>query len=42
MSDLNKLTIDKIANNREDFFYKAIFTQFAHVVRQAMNVLYLG
>jgi len=41
-SDIQKLVIDKIANNREDYFCKAIFTQFAHVVRQAMNVLYLG
>tara|TARA_R110000868_G_scaffold213735_1_gene463855 strand:- start:426 stop:1418 length:993 start_codon:yes stop_codon:yes gene_type:complete len=41
VSDINYLMIDKIANNREDYFYKAIFTYFAHVVRQSMNVLYI-
>lgn len=41
-SDMNELKIDKIAANREDFFYKAIMTEFAHIVRQAMNVLYVG
>lgn len=42
LSDIQTLKIDRIANNREDFFYKTVFTQFAHVVRQTMNVLYLG
>ena len=41
LSDINYLMIDKIANNREDHFYKAIFTLYAHVVRQSMNVLYI-
>lgn len=41
-SDMNLLHIDRIANNREDMFYKAIMTEFAHVVRQATNVLYVG
>ena len=42
VSDLNYMEINKIANNREDMFVKHIFTQFTHVVRQAMNVLYIG
>lgn len=41
-SDMNELKIDRIANNREDFFLKAIFTEMAHVIRQAVNVLYVG
>lgn len=41
LSDINYLMIDKIANNREDFFYKSTFTLFAHVTRQTMNVLYI-
>jgi len=36
------MEINKIANNREDMFVKHIFTQFTHVVRQSMNVLYIG
>lgn len=42
VSDINKLEINKIAFNREDMFVKNIMTIFAHVVNQAMNVLYLG
>ena len=42
MSDLNELKIDRIANNREDMFYKAIMTEIAHVIRQSNNVLYVG
>lgn len=41
-SDINKMEINKIANNREDYFVKHIFTIFAHVMNQAYNVLYLG
>jgi len=41
-ADIASLTIDKIANNREDRFLKAIMTQYAWVVRQSMNVLYVG
>lgn len=41
-SDMSELKIDKIANNREDMFVKAIFTEYAHVIRQSMNVLYVG
>ena len=42
VADINKMEINKIANNREDMFVKHIFTIAAHVARQAMNVLYLG
>jgi hypothetical protein len=42
LSDLNKMEINKIAPNREDWFVKNIFTLAAHVVNQKYNVLYLG
>lgn len=41
LSDINQMKIDYIANNRQDMFVKNIMTIFAHVVNQAMNVLYL-
>jgi hypothetical protein len=40
VSDVNEFRVDKIANNREDYFYKAIFTIFAHVTRQTQIVLF--
>lgn len=42
VDDINKMEINKIANNREDYFVKHIFTIFAHVMNQAYNVLYIG
>ena len=42
LSDINFMEINKIANNRDDMFVKHVFSQAAHVVRQAYNVLYLG
>jgi hypothetical protein len=42
VSDINRMEINKIANNREDMFVKHIFTIAAHVARQNTNVLYLG
>lgn len=42
VADINKMEINKVANNREDMFVKHIFTIAAHVARQANNVLYLG
>lgn len=42
VSDLNYMEINKIANNRDDMFVKHVFTQFTHVVNQAVNVLYVG
>jgi hypothetical protein len=42
MSDINYCEINKIANNRDDMFVKHVFTIFAHVSNQSMNVLYLG
>lgn len=41
-SDINFMEINKIANNRDDMFVKHVFSQAAHVVNQAYNVLYLG
>lgn len=41
-SDIAKMEINKIANNREDYFVKHIFTIFAHCMNQSYNVLYLG
>ncbi|HEX8517550.1 MAG TPA: hypothetical protein VF868_15240 [Bacteroidia bacterium] len=42
MSDLNTMKIDKIAANQDKEFLKVVFSQYAHVVNQAFNVLYLG
>lgn len=42
LADINKMEINKIANNREDMFVKHIFTLAAHVARQSNNVLYIG
>jgi hypothetical protein len=42
LSDINRMEINKIANNREDMFVKNIFTIAAHVARQSNNVLYIG
>jgi hypothetical protein len=41
-SDFNKIQVDKIANNREDYFIKAEMTIATHVVNQKYNVLYVG
>lgn len=41
-SDINKMEINKIANNREDMFIKNNMSIAAHVANQAMNVLYVG
>lgn len=41
-SDMNKVEINKIANNREDMFIKHNMTIAAHVVNQKFNVLYVG
>ncbi len=42
LADINRMEINKIANNREDMFVKNIFTIAAHVARQSNNVLYIG
>lgn len=42
MSDISKVEIDKIANNREDMFLKVNATMETHVANQAYNVLYVG
>lgn len=41
-SDINKMEVNKIANNREDMFIKNNMTIAAHVGNQAFNVLYVG
>lgn len=41
-SDINKMELNKIANNREDMFVKNNMTIAAHVVNQKFNVLYVG
>lgn len=41
-SDVNKMELNKIANNREDMFVKNNMTIAAHVVNQKFNVLYVG
>jgi hypothetical protein len=40
-SDITTLMIDKIANNRDDYFVKAVFTSKAHVVNTKYAVLYI-
>ncbi len=42
ISDINHMEINKIANNREDYFVKHIFTLGVYIARQSNNVLYLG
>ena len=41
-SDVNRMKMDKIANNREDMFLKNIMSIGAHVANQKFNVLYVG
>lgn len=41
-ADVNTMKIERIANNREDWFIKSIMTIAAHVGNQAYNVLYVG
>jgi len=41
-SDVNRMKMDKIANNREDMFLKNIMSIGAHVGNQKFNVLYVG
>jgi len=42
LSDVSELKIDRIANNREDWFIKAVMTIKPHVANQKYNVLYVG
>lgn len=42
LSDLTTIKLEKIAANREDWFYKNVMTMTSHVVNQAFNVLYVG
>jgi hypothetical protein len=40
-SDITNLMVDKIANNRDDYFVKTVFTSYAHVVNTKFAVLYI-
>lgn len=40
-NDITSLVIDKIANNREDYFVKTIFTSYAHVVNAKFATIYI-
>ena len=42
LSDVNTLKMDRIANNREDYFLKSCMSEGAHVANQKFNVLYVG
>lgn len=42
LSDVNTIKMDKIANNREDYFLKSAMSEGAHVSNQKYNVLYVG
>jgi len=42
MSDVNTMKMDKIAENREDYFLKSAMSIGAHVANQKFNVLYVG
>lgn len=42
LSDVNTLKMEKIANNREDYFLKSAMSEGAHVTNQKYNVLYVG
>lgn len=42
LSDVNSLKMEKIANNREDYFLKTVMSEGAHVSNQKFNVLYVG
>jgi len=42
VSDVNTMKMDKIANNREDYFLKSVMSIGAHVANQNFNVLYVG
>jgi hypothetical protein len=41
MSDINYLQVDKIANNQDKLFYKAVFTEYAYVAQTEYAVLYI-
>ena len=41
-SDFQYIEIDKIANNRDDWFLKSVMTLATHIQGQQYNVLYIG
>ncbi len=40
-SDITTLMIDKIANNRDDYFLKNVFTSYCHIVNTKFATLYI-
>jgi hypothetical protein len=42
LDDTSYLEINKVQNNADTMYYKAVFTQEAHVRNQKFNTLYLG
>lgn len=42
LEDASNIKVDKIANNREDFFMKSIYTMESWIFNQEDKVLYLG
>lgn len=42
VNDVNLLKIDRVATFSKTWGYDIVFTQFAHITHQSMNVLYLG
>jgi len=42
LDDMAYLKVMPIAANRDDYFYKSVFTMFAHVVNQKYITLYVG
>jgi hypothetical protein len=42
VSDATFIKAEPIASNREDWFYKTVYTIGAHVINQKFNVLYVG
>ncbi len=42
INDVNMLKVDRVATFSKTWAYDIVFTEFAHVTHQSMNVLYLG
>lgn len=42
VSDVNRMKMEPIAANREDWFLKSVMTETSHVANQKYNVLYVG
>lgn len=42
LDDVNTINVDKIANNREDYFLKTIYTMESWIFNQSEKVVYVG